>query len=67
MEKYFGQTVRRALRSSSRNNHLVYPALAVALISSQTSSAGRQEMGVLPRSLSRASLLDATGLVHDLL
>lgn len=66
MEKYFEQTVRRALRSSSRNNHLVYPALAMAPIS-QISNAGRQERRALLRSLSLASLLVAIGLVHDLL
>lgn len=66
MEKYFEQTVRRALRSSGRNHHLVYPALAIALIS-QTSNAGRQEPSVLLRSLTLAALLGAVGLVRDLL
>lgn len=66
MEKYFEQADRSALRSPSRNNHLVYPGLAMALLS-QTSIAGRQEMRVLWRSSAAAALPAARGVAQHLL
>lgn len=66
MEKYFEQADRSALRSPSRNNHLVYPGLAMALLS-QTSIAGRQEMRALWRSSAAAALPAAWGVAQHLL